>query len=305
MSVPPEIDARWTSRLTLLVDEVEALRRQRRSGRRHRPHASSRRCVSRRREPGLVHRVDELRRRAEQRHAGRVGEVEQHVAVRMERRAVVEQQRRLGRERRHQPVPHHPAAGREVEDAIARLDVAVELVLLQVLDQRAAGAVDDALRDAGRARRIEDVERMVERKRSNLSPSRRAAPMNSLHSDGVAARCRAIGVLGDVGNDDQCARPSAAARTDLGELRADSRASCRRRSSRRPRRAPAARSGRTDRARPARRSPASTTTRPRRSPPRRARRRSLRACSADSRRRDRPAGCPPLAAPRQTPHVCA
>ena len=112
-----------------------------------------------------MHRVDELRRRAEQRHAGRVGEVEQHVAVGMERRAVVEQQRRLRRERRDQPVPHHPAAGREVEDAIAGLDVAVELVLLEVLDQRAAGAMDDALGDAGRARRVEDVERMVERQR--------------------------------------------------------------------------------------------------------------------------------------------
>ena len=41
---------------------------------------------------------------------------------------------------------------REVEDAVAGADVAVELVLLQVLNQRAAGAVDDALRHAGRAR---------------------------------------------------------------------------------------------------------------------------------------------------------
>ena len=39
MSVPPEIDARWTSRLICSVDEVEALGDQRRAGRRHRPHA--------------------------------------------------------------------------------------------------------------------------------------------------------------------------------------------------------------------------------------------------------------------------
>ena len=35
--------------------------------------------------------------------------------------------------------------------------------LLQVLQQRAAGAVDDALRKTGRARGVHDVERMVER----------------------------------------------------------------------------------------------------------------------------------------------
>ena len=83
----------------------------------------------------------------------------------MKGRAVVEQQRRAGRERRDQPVPHHPAAGREVEDAIARLDVGVELMLLQVLNQRAAGAMHDALGNAGGARRVQDVERVIERQR--------------------------------------------------------------------------------------------------------------------------------------------
>src|SRR5687767_15248773 len=39
----------------------------------------------------------------------------------------------------------------------------MELVLLQVLDERAAGAVHDALGDAGGPGGIEDVERMVER----------------------------------------------------------------------------------------------------------------------------------------------
>ena len=45
------------------------------------------------------------------------GEVEQDVAVGMERRAVIEQQRRARGQRRDQPVPHHPAAGGEVEHA--------------------------------------------------------------------------------------------------------------------------------------------------------------------------------------------
>ena len=64
----------------------------------------------------------------------------------MERAAVEQHDRRLRRQRRHEPVPHHPTAGREVEDAVARPDVAVQLVLAEVLEQHAAGAVDDALR---------------------------------------------------------------------------------------------------------------------------------------------------------------
>ena len=119
MSVPPEIDARCTSRLMLLVDEVEALGRERRSGGRDRADRVEPMRVDRR-EAGLGDGVDELRGGAEQRHPGLVGEVEQRVAVGMERRAVVEQQRRLRRERRDQPVPHHPAAGREVEHPVAR-----------------------------------------------------------------------------------------------------------------------------------------------------------------------------------------
>ena len=111
----------------------------------------------------FLQRVDVLGRRAEVRHPLGVGELPQHAAAVDERRAVVQQQRRAGREARHEPVPHHPAAGREVEQAVAGLHVAVQQVLLQVLQQRAAGAVHDALRHAGRARRVQDVERMIER----------------------------------------------------------------------------------------------------------------------------------------------
>ena len=92
-----------------------------------------------------------------------LGIVEQHVAVGMERRAVVEQQRRAAGEPGDQPVPHHPAAGGEVEEPVAGLERRSAAVLLQVLEQRAAGAVDDAFRHAGRARREQDVERVVER----------------------------------------------------------------------------------------------------------------------------------------------
>jgi len=118
----------------------------------------------------------------------------------MERRSVVEQDRRIRREHRHQPVPHHPAAGGEVEDAVVRVNVAVELMLLQVLDQRAAGAVNDALGDAGRSGRVQDVERVVEREPLERHRLRRDI------ADEVAPRLRAahgadVGPLVHVGND--------------------------------------------------------------------------------------------------------
>ena len=116
-----------------------------------------------RHERDLLLRVDVLGRRAEMGHLLGVGELPQDAAAVDERRAVVEQQRRAGRQPGHQPVPHHPAAGREVEQAVAGLEVAVQQMLLQVLQQRAAGAVHDALRHAGGARRVQDVQRMVER----------------------------------------------------------------------------------------------------------------------------------------------
>ena len=56
------------------------------------------------------------------------------------RRAAAWRRRRAGR----QPVPHHPAAGREIEQAVAGFHVGVELVFLEMLQQGAAGAVHDA-----------------------------------------------------------------------------------------------------------------------------------------------------------------
>jgi hypothetical protein len=53
------------------------------------------------------------------RHAFGIGVVEQDVAAADEGRAVVEQQRGAGGQAGDQPVPHHPAAGGEVEQAVA------------------------------------------------------------------------------------------------------------------------------------------------------------------------------------------
>ncbi len=95
------------------------------------------------------------------------------LSVARERRTVVEQQRSAGGEPRRKPVPHHPAAGREKEQPVAGLDVAVQPMLFDVLQQRAARAVDDAFRHARRAGRIEDVERMIERQALGRERSRR------------------------------------------------------------------------------------------------------------------------------------
>ncbi len=162
MSVPPEMEERQHVALDLRVDVVEALGRQRRAGRgdgaqrgevvrldaaRARPWRR-RRCTW----PRCRRRSCARRRRSRTGRCRRDG--------RASRRRAAASPRRRGRD---QPVPHHPAAGGEVEQAVARLHVAMQPMLLQVLQQRAAGAVHDALRHAGRAGGIHDVERMVER----------------------------------------------------------------------------------------------------------------------------------------------
>ena len=119
-------------------------------------------------QPLLADRVDELRRHAELRHPHLVRVVEQRVRSGVEGRAVVQHRRRPARQRRREPVPHHPAAGRVVEGAVARPDVGVQLVLLEVGEEDPARRVDDALRHAGRARGEEDVEGMIEGKPPKL-----------------------------------------------------------------------------------------------------------------------------------------
>ena len=119
MSVPPEIEARCTSlldrrRRRSRSSPATAASRSRRSCAR-----VDRSCVSRGSRPALRTASMNLAEVPKMRHPLGLGEVEQHVAVGMERRAVVEQQRRAGREARDQPVPHHPAAGREVEEPVA------------------------------------------------------------------------------------------------------------------------------------------------------------------------------------------
>ena len=129
----------------------------------------------------------------------------------MEGRAVVEQQRRARGQARDQPVPHHPAAGGEIEQPVAGLDVAVEPMLLQMLEQRAAGAVHDAFRHAGRARGIQDVERMVEgQPREGDRRRRRRAAMKSASRTALGS-VREIRRVAEIGQHDDA--------LDAGQLR--------------------------------------------------------------------------------------
>ena len=83
--------------------------------------------------------------------------------LRLEDRPVVEHDLGAAGERRELPVPHHPGGGRVEEQLVAGPQIAVEEVLLQVLEQRPAGAVDDALRPARGPRGEKNEQRMVER----------------------------------------------------------------------------------------------------------------------------------------------
>ena len=88
--------------------------------------------------------------------------VEEHAFRGVEWRTVVEQQRGTRGEAGDQPVPHHPAAGGEIEEPVGGLCVGIQHMLAQMLEQDAAGAMNDAFGNARRAGRIEDVERVIE-----------------------------------------------------------------------------------------------------------------------------------------------
>jgi hypothetical protein len=101
---------------------------------------------------------DVARARAEDRHAGVRGQLPQHVHVREARGAVVEHDRGRREQHAEQEVPHHPAGRREPEDAVVGVRVEVQVLLLELLEQDPALALDDRLRQAGRAGRVEDPE---------------------------------------------------------------------------------------------------------------------------------------------------
>ena len=88
-----------------------------------------------------------------------------HNAPRSGERGVAVEQHdgRADQEARHEQVPHHPTGGREPEEPVARAEVVMRGEELRVLEQDAAVAVHDRLRQARRPGREQHVERMLER----------------------------------------------------------------------------------------------------------------------------------------------
>ena len=102
--------------------------------------------------PCLFNTRDELRTGAKYRDAFLINRIKQHLALIRKGRAVIQHQRCTAGEARHQPVPHHPAAGGEVEERVLGSNIAVQPVLLQVLNERATRPMDNALGHTGRSR---------------------------------------------------------------------------------------------------------------------------------------------------------
>ena len=162
------------------------------------------------------------------RHALGIGVIPQDAPFPQERRAVVEQQGGTGGQTADQPVPHHPAQGREIEQPVIRLEIGMQLLLDQMLDQAAAGTMHNALGHACGTRGIQDVERMIEgqllehqwlrhirRKQLLQAQCRR-----TLQVGGISHRGRSIdgrGIQPGVGNDHRQSQPRQA-RDNLAQL---------------------------------------------------------------------------------------
>src|SRR5689334_6624277 len=78
--------------------------------------------------------------------------------------SVVEDQRRAAGERGDRPIPHHPSRRGVKKETIARREVAVQAMLLEMLEERTAVPMNDALRHSGGARREKHEERVIEMK---------------------------------------------------------------------------------------------------------------------------------------------
>jgi len=112
---------------------------------------------------GFLQGTEIFRANPKHRDALLVDCIDQAAPVTGEGGAVVKNQRGASSEAADQPVPHHPAAGREIKKAIVAADVGVQGMLLGMLDQRATNAMHDALRYAGGAGGVKDKEWVIER----------------------------------------------------------------------------------------------------------------------------------------------
>ncbi len=284
-------DVQQDVRPELLVDPVEALRRQRRAGRAELAQAAQVE-VGADLETGLAAAHQQRRPGAHQRRPGLLGQPPLRGGVRVLRVPVEHHDRRAQQQRGDERVPHHPGGRREPHQAVAALQVPGQAVVLEVLDQDAAVAVDDRLRQPGGARREQHVERVVERDRLELERTGLGRPRRPRRRSRAARRRRRRGRARG-----RRARASAARRGSRRPRRGG-RSACRRSGSRRSPAAPSARRCRSGRSRCAGRTRARRWPRPRRGWPWRGRRRASRGCSGGTRRRGRPGRRPAAAGPR-------
>ena len=106
----------------------------------------------------------------------------------------VEHQDRHSRgERRDLPVPHHPAAGGMEIETVLRPEVGVQAMFLQMLEQRAAGAVHQAFRRARGAGGEQNEERVVERKPLQIRNFQGLSVEPVLHAHHIHTRAQPIG----------------------------------------------------------------------------------------------------------------
>ena len=126
--------------------------------------------------------------------------------------AVDHHDRRAQEQRRDERVPHHPGGRREPLEPVAGLDVPAQTVVLELLDEDPAVAVDDRLRQTRRPGGEEDVERVCERQRVELE--RPGLGEELVPGDRVRQGIVVAARVGDV-DDRRQARQAVADRGDL------------------------------------------------------------------------------------------
>ncbi len=119
---------------------------------------------------------------------------------------------------RRQPVPHHPAAGGEVEDPVAGLHVAVQRCSFRCCSSVPPAPWTMHFGTPGRARRVEDVERVVEgqRARTRARPARRGRGTRSQATRAAAAATSGVADRRGQGRPPPCATDGSALE-DLGD----------------------------------------------------------------------------------------
>ena len=111
----------------------------------------------------LGNRINIFGRSTEHAHLLPRHQIKHDIAIRKERRTIVQHYGGTTCQPRDQPVPHHPATGREIEQSIVRTQVDMQLLLHEMFEEGSSRSVHNTFRHACRARRVHDVKRMIKR----------------------------------------------------------------------------------------------------------------------------------------------